>query len=290
MELNEALSAFLVQLRADGRSEHTAKQYARHARALARWATAEGLSTNIEHFTPELIARFFVSPAARTRPDGGTKKAATTNALRTSIRCLFSFLHAAGHVQANPARLVRRARCSPAPPRFLHLDERTRLLEVFAAVAGPKAERDRMLVDLLLNTGIRIGSALALDVGDLDIAHAEVNLRRTKNDRPSTAVLPVELATRLQEFIGSRVDGPLFQAGGRRVSMRHAQRRLAGWFAAAGIKSRSAHALRHSYATALLARTGDLRLVQAALNHASIASTTVYAQVDRAKLRAAVGG
>jgi len=47
--------------------------------------------------------------------------------------------------------------------------------------------------------------------------------------------------------------------------------------------------LRHSFATSLLARTGDLRLVQAALNHASIVSTTIYVGVDQAKLRAAVG-
>jgi len=72
--------------------------------------------------------------------------------------------------------------------------------------------------------------------------------------------------------------------------MRHAQRRLAGWFATAGIQGKSAHSLRHSFACALLGRTGDLRLVQAAMNHASIVSTTIYTQVDRVKLRAAVGG
>lgn len=49
------------------------------------------------------------------------------------------------------------------------------------------------------------------------------------------------------------------------------------------------HALRHTFATALLGWTGDLRLVQAAMNHASIVSTTIYTTVDREKLRAAVG-
>ncbi|MCC7065765.1 MAG: tyrosine-type recombinase/integrase, partial [Planctomycetes bacterium] len=72
-------------------------------------------------------------------------------------------------------------------------------------------------------------------------------------------------------------------------STRHAQRRLAGWLAMARITGKSAHSLRHSFATDLLARTGDLRLVQAALNHASIVSTTIYTAVDRARLRAAVG-
>ena len=81
----------------------------------------------------------------------------------------------------------------------------------------------------------------------------------------------------------------MFLARGRQISMRHAQRRLAEWLAKAGIAGKSAHSLRHSFATGLLARTGDLRLVQAAMNHASIVSTTIYVGVDRAKLRAAVG-
>jgi integrase/recombinase XerC len=162
-------------------------------------------------------------------------------------------------------------------------------MDVLAKARGPEAERDRTLIELLLNTGLRIGSALALDVGDVDFAHAEITLRTTKNDRPTPAVLPADIAKKLRAFIGKRSNGPVFLAGDRRVSMRHAQRRLSMLFTKAEIAGRSAHSLRHSYATALLARTGDLRLVQAAMNHASIVSTTIYTQVDRAKLRAAVG-
>jgi len=49
------------------------------------------------------------------------------------------------------------------------------------------------------------------------------------------------------------------------------------------------NALRHTFASALLTKTGDLRLVQAAMDHASIVSTTIHTQVDRARLRKAVG-
>ena len=146
-----------------------------------------------------------------------------------------------------------------------------------------------MLVELLLGTGIRIGSALALDVADLDFAHGELTLRSTKNNRPTTAVLPADVAKKLEAFVAGRTDGPVFLAGEARLSMRHAQRRLSQWFAKAKITGRSAHSFRHTFAGTLLARTGDLRLVQAAMNHASIVSTTIYTTVDRAKLRAAVG-
>jgi len=171
----------------------------------------------------------------------------------------------------------------------LHDDEQKRLVQVLAAAKGTEAKRDEMLVQLLLGTGIRIGSALALDVADLDFAHAEITLRTTKNDRPTTVMVPKALAKALKAFVAGRTDGPVFLAADRRISMRHAQRRLSTWFATAGIAGKSAHSLRHSFACALLGRTGDLRLVQAAMCHSSIVSTCIYTTVDRAKLREAVG-
>lgn len=289
MQLQEALQAFLLQLEADGRSPHTIGQYRRHGAALVAWLADAGASADVADLTPDLLARFFAAGAAKNSCRGGPKKAVSLNAMRTSVRCFFRWAHDAGLVTANPARLLRRARCAPPPPRGLHPDEQKRLLDVLAAADGAEAARDRMLVEVLLGTGIRIGSALALDVGDIDSAHGEITLRTTKNDRPATAILPGGLAEKLKAFVDGRRAGPVFVAGDRRISMRHAQRRLARWLRAAGIAGRSAHSLRHSYATALLGQTGDLRLVQAALNHASIVSTTIYAQVDRTRLRAMIG-
>ena len=289
MDIQAALQAFLTQLEADGRRKPTIGQYRRHGRTLSAWLATAGLSTQVADLTPDVLARFFSADAAKTSCRGGPKRATSLNAMRTSIRCFAQHLHDAGLVMANPARLLRRARCAPPPPRALHADEQKRLLDVLAPAAGPEAQRDRMLVELLLGTGIRIGSALALDVEDIDFAHGEITLRSTKNNRPTTAILPAALAKRLQEFVGDRTCGPVFMARDRPISTRHAQRRLAGWFAKARIAGKSAHSLRHSFASALLAKTGDLRLVQAALNHASIVSTTVYTNTDRAKLREAVG-
>jgi integrase/recombinase XerC len=141
----------------------------------------------------------------------------------------------------------------------------------------------------LLGAGIRIGSALALDVGDIDLRHGEITLRRTKNDRPTTAILPAAVAKSLQVFLGERTAGPLFLAGDHRVSMRHMQRRLADWLAKAKVSGKSAHAFRHTFACRIYAATGDLQVTQAALGHASIASTVIYAKIDKARLRAAVG-
>jgi len=288
MQLQAAHAAFQVQLVADGRSPHTRNQYARHIRALIAWLEQNRRPRTLRSLTPSVVAEFFASPAANDSARGGAKKPTSTNAMRTSIRCFCRWAHESGLIASNPARLLRRARCAAPPPKALHADEQERLLAVLAEAEGEAAARDRMLIELLLGSGIRIGSAIALDAEDLDLDHGEVSLRSTKGDRPTTAVLPKAVVDALRDYIGERRTGPLFLADDRRVSMRHAQRRIGQWLETAGIAGRSAHALRHSFATKLLEKTGDLRLVQTALNHASIVSTTVYADIRRERVRAAI--
>ena len=289
MHVQEASRLFQTQLAANGRSGHTTAQYERHVAAFIGLLEANRRRTDLVAITPTVVAEFFGSEAATASARGGKKKATSANAQRTSLRCFFRWAHESGLTATNVARLLRRARCSAPPPKALHDDEQQRLLAVLAAATGPEAERDRMLVELLLGTGIRLGSALAIDITDVDLAHSEISLRTAKNDRPCSAVLPAGVAAKLKAFVGTRTAGPLFMAGDRRICTRHAQRRLAGWFRAANIVGKSAHSLRHTFATTLLARTGDLRLVQEAMNHASIVSTTIYTQVDKARLRAVVG-
>jgi site-specific recombinase XerC len=86
MDIEEALSRYLTQLRADGRSPHTAGQYRRHVGLLAAWLRGNGRSDAFEAIDHETPVQFLSSPSARTRPDGKTKKATTADALRTSLR------------------------------------------------------------------------------------------------------------------------------------------------------------------------------------------------------------
>lgn len=287
MRLQDALDGFVRQLHADGRSRHTIMQYERHVLALGSWLAANGHDQDTASLTPDLIAQFIGTDGALSNR-GGKKKASSTNTMRTSIRCFCRWLHQAAHVATDLARLLRQARCSPPPPRGLHADEQRRLLDAIKTANGAEAERDGMLIELLLGAGLRIGSAIALDIEDIDFAHQEVRLAATKNNRPTVAILPKSLTEKLRTFTGIRATGPLFLAAERRISIRHAQRRIACWLQKAGIAGRSAHSLRHAFATTLLAKTGDLRIVQTALNHSSIVATTVYAQADQRRLRSAI--
>jgi site-specific recombinase XerD len=285
--IHEALERFLLQLDADGRSVHTRLQYRRHVRLLVRWLEKEHGAAHLGVLNPEVVARFMVSLDARNRPDGAPKKPTAVNALRTSIRCFCVYLRDAGLVQSNPAMLLRRAICSSRRSRALDENEVERLMVVLQEGQDPPGQRDRVLFTLMLATGIRIGSALGLDVEDVDLERGELLLRRTKGSREDRVFLPHMVVPTLAVLVAEVGTGPVFRnGGGERLTPRHANRRLAQLFERAGIRRvNGSHALRHTFATRLYGRTGDVLLVREALCHRSVASTLVYARPDDTRLR-----
>lgn len=292
MNITDALEQFIVQLKADGRSPHTVAQYARHIRAFEHWLVAEKRPPSIHAITPELIASFFVSPAARCTAQDRTRTKLPTslNAMRSSFRNFFAFASDVGLVASNPARRLRRARCGQPPPRALTRDDRVRLLTALEGATDDLGKRDHVFFHLLLATGLRVSSALALRLDDVDLDSGEISVRDTKGSRPTRVFLGPAIQEHLREFIGDRKSGFLFPGRNETpLDRRHAHRRLRTWFAKATIsKAGGPHVLRHTFATDLYERTGDLNLVKAALNHASIGSTVAYARVSDDAVRTAM--
>ncbi len=290
MQLDLALEKFLTQLTADGRAQATAEQYARHASSLVRWLKAEKRSAEIQAIDHEVLAEFLSSPTARQRADGKTKRPTSANALRSSLRCLFKYLHDAGFLGENAARLIRAARSSPPPPRGLSEPERERFLAVLAAGKGADAERDRALFGTMLLAGTRLGATLRLAAEDVDLDRDELHIRHDKGGRSDVVLLGPEAVENLRGYLAARPIGLLFPGrDGKPLCRRHAQRRFRVWARKAGIgDAASSHALRHSFASALLARTGDVTLVQKALCHKSIAASMAYVRVPDDRLRRAL--
>jgi site-specific recombinase XerD len=288
ISMGRAWALYYRQLHADGRSEHTIRQATRHIRLLQRYLP-EHRPGEITH---EDLAVFFNSGVARCVDGGRTKRPTSLNCLRSSLRTFFRYLHRAGYIERDPSLLLRLARTGVAPPRGISEQERQRLFAAMAASRSRAARRDEMLFGLLLASGIRIGSALGLDVGDLDVEDGALVLRTVKGGRRQRAFVPREVMVRLATFVGNRTTGAVFCGlGQRRLGARQAHRRLAEWCRRARIhRAISPHALRHSFALGLYERTGDVLLVQGALGHRSIVSTAVYAQASGERVRAAVRG
>jgi integrase/recombinase XerC len=285
MQLSECLAHFLVQADADGRSVHTRAQ---HERSI-RWLIRELGDRDVDSVTHEDVARFLVSDVARKTRFGFAKNPATTNALRSSVRCFFRYAHDAGFARMNAARLVRRAVCSPAPPRGLSDEEVARLEAIMAGARSDSANRDRVLVHLLLATGIRLGSAIALDIDDVNLDGCELRLRTMKRSQPGRAFLNARVAAQLRALIADRTLGPVFVSqAGTRLCRRSVQRRIVTWLRAAGARGVSTHSLRHAFAMRIYRQTGDVLLVKEALGHRAVASSLVYTTVDEHRLRLAL--
>jgi integrase/recombinase XerC len=290
MDIDQALERYVVQLQADGRVASTIDQVRRYVGLLARWLREQGQPTDVRAITHEHLARFLASDTVGQRHDGRPRRATSANVLRSKLKSFFSYVAAAGYAERNAAALVRRAKCGPPPPRTLPPADCRRLLASLARHKDPLGRRDHALFSLLLGAGLRIGSAVALRIEDLDFDAGVAWLRRMKGDSPQQVLLAPGVARTLRAFLGRRREGPVFESGpGMAIDVRQARRRLTQALEAAGIKRRATpHSLRHAFAIDLLTRTQNLRLVQKAMHHASIASTCAYAAVADDAVRRAL--
>ncbi|MBU8859406.1 MULTISPECIES: tyrosine-type recombinase/integrase [unclassified Micromonospora] len=155
--------------------------------------------------------------------------------------------------------------------------------------------RDRLLLELLYGTGVRISEACGLDVTDVDQGRRVVRVLG-KGGRERSVPYGVPAQRALDAWLRDGRPALLTPGSGRalllgarggRLNPTTARRIVAAWAGAAGVPRVTPHGLRHSAATHLLEGGADLRAVQELLGHSSLASTQIYTHVSVERLRAA---
>jgi integrase/recombinase XerC len=207
----------------------------------------------------------------------------------SAVRSFFRFL-ARRHGVDNPAlKLIATPRAKPPVPRALATEQARDVTEQIAEMSDAAAmqARDTALFTLLYGCGLRIAEALALDVRDAPVAILRVVGKGGKER--IVPVLPVvreAIAAWLSLHPDRHPDSPLFLgARGGRLDPAVAQRTLRRFRRLYGLPEHATpHALRHSFATHLLAGGADLRSIQELLGHASLSTTQRYTAVDAARL------
>ena len=152
--------------------------------------------------------------------------------------------------------------------------------------------RDAAVLALLYGSGLRIGEALALKRGDIPAPGCgDVITVIGKGNKPRMVPVLAQVTKLAAEYIALcpyelAAEGPLFiGARGGPLSPRVVQLAMARLRGALGLpETATPHALRHSFATHLLARGGDLRAIQELLGHASLSTTQMYTAVDTERL------
>ena len=215
------------------------------------------------------------------------------------VRSALRFLEREGLANASALSSIRGPKRAKEPAEAAQLGLPRRRLSDPDLRAGEDREpwvlvRDAAVMALLYGCGLRISEALAIKAKDAPVTGQDAVTVTGKGGK--TRMTPVIPAVRqaVPEYVALcpyrlEPDGPLFRGAkggplGPRI-IQLAMERLRG---ALGLpETATPHALRHSFATHLLARGGDLRAIQELLGHASLSTTQIYTEVDTARLLAA---
>ena len=230
---------------------------------------------------------------------------ATSSARKLSaIRTFVKYLRREELVEDDPSALVAAPKRPETIPSHLTIAEMNRLLEMPDS-SMPLGRRDRAILELFYASGLRLSELVGLDMEDVNVSARMVRVMG-KGRKERLVPFNTSTATALRAYLQDRASlgerarlptdrsrrterggkAPLFlNYRGGRLSTRSVDRLVRRYVAACGAKfGISPHALRHSFATHLLANGADLRAIQELLGHARLSTTQRYTHVNAAQL------
>ena len=282
MGLTEDFLSYIGDIR--GLSENTVTNYGIDIRHWSIWSGKLGLDErsftrdDALSYTRELMGEFSERSVLRKL---------------TALRTYYGYLIRRGAVESDPFDGISLRMKERRLPSVLTEDEVRELLSL--PRSGYADERDHMLFLLIYNSGMRISEALSVEVTDFDFSHRRILIKgkgdkerfvffSESTEREIKAYIPILEAFRREK----KGDGEALFLGGKggRLPLSSAHiifdkyRQRLGWQ-----KEFTPHTLRHSFATHLMDRGADIRLVQELLGHESISTTQIYTHVSRQRLR-----
>lgn len=301
-QFESSFLSFLVGVR--GLSDHTVSSYSRDLADFRTWLTESGeLDSPISRKT----VRAYIGTCSR-RGYSATSINRRLSALRTFAR----YLDRSGGADLGPRDKnhqepegqsfldimlsVRGLRAGRKLPRFLFEGEIVPLLELGDAGQDNAYRdlRDRALFEFMYSTGCRVSEAAVLRLRDIDTVRLRV-LLQGKGSRERLAFLGTSAAAVLAEYLAAREvrtgrpepdDAVFVNLNGKTLSTRGIQYILQMRQSRLGMaKQISPHGIRHSFATHVLGRGADIRVVQELLGHANLRTTQIYTHLDISSLK-----
>lgn len=227
----------------------------------------------------------------------------------SAMRSFFRYLQRESLAENNPFLRVSSPKKERGLPKILSVnavDALTRAVGEYwraAAESGAAkndgsaafaAARDLAMIEVIYSAGLRIGEAVAMNYGDVDVSGAVVRVygkgkkeRLGMLGRSAVRALRAYWPHRTAAGGGRTADAPLFlNRFGERLTPRSFQRNLKMYLLQAGLPpDLTPHKLRHSFATHLLDAGADLRSVQELLGHENLSTTQIYTHVSTARMK-----
>jgi len=293
-ELAEALTDWHRWLAAERRaSEHTVAAYQRDLQDFLSFVSGHlGDRLGLGELGGLRTSDFRAWLAARA--GRGLQASSTARALSV-VRGFFRWLEKRGLAENAALGAIRTPKVPRSVPRALSQDEASEALDTVKTLDGRAwvNKRDTAVCLLLYGCGLRLGEALGLRRREAPTAGQDSLLITGKGRKQRIVPLLPQVVAAIDDYLAACPhplpgEGPLFVGvRGGPLGARQVQQRLLELRRHLGLpESATPHALRHSFATHLLAGGGDLRAIQELLGHASLSTTQRYTDVDTAGLLA----
>jgi integrase/recombinase XerC len=291
--ISDEARAWLEHLAGERRaSKHTIEAYARDLRFffgfLSEHLGALPDETALKGLEPADLRAFLAK-----RRNDGLESRSLLRAL-AAVRSFLRFLEKKGLAKTDLFGAVRAPRRPHSLPKALTVRDARDLLDQESR-AGEAREpwiiaRDAAVLALLYGAGLRISEALSIERAAAPIGEADRVTVLGKGGKTRTVPVIEPVRKAIEAYLDlcphDLAGGPLFVgARGGPLSPRIVQLAVQRMRGALGLPdSATPHALRHSFATHLLGRGGDLRTIQELLGHASLSTTQIYTSVDKVRL------
>jgi len=275
--LQDTLASYSDYLARSGLSELTVKNYVADLKHLASWAALNGGRPLVTMTGEEIRAYRLDLLIARAH------QPTTVNRRLQAIRKFFRYALERGLVDADPSsgiKLVPQSR--PEGPRGLDCTEVESLVGAVRGGGSRLASRDYAIVQIMLQTGIRVGELTRLRLTDLELSDESGLLRITGEGPSGGREIPLNSSVRkaIKAYLSERGEswsGHLFlSVKGEPLSVRSVQRLVGSYARAAGVEDVSTYTLRQTCGQQLLRDTGDLALVARLMGHRRLETAIKY--------------
>ena len=281
------IGSFIGYLRTERHySNHTLRAYESDLLAFKEYVATIDESISFWESDAD-VARRWVSSMM----DAGASPSSVCRRL-SSLRTFFDFLHTEGILSHNPISGLRGPKCRKSLPVFVRESDMDRLLDDMSGSGDYAASRDRMILQLFYETGIRLSELVALDVSSVDM-DAKVVKVLGKRNRERMIPFADGLWRSMEVYLELRAQSvqahspALFLSDkGVRINRTYIYRMVNARLGdVAQLRKRSPHVLRHTFATAMLNNNAELGAVKELLGHRQLATTEVYTHLTFEELK-----
>ncbi len=282
----EIVNFFLQYIKAEKRcSSHTLLAYQNDMKQFVAF-----LEQTYEFKHPQLadhqMIRSWVVSLAEAKLDSHS-----INRKIATLRSFFKFLLQKKIINQDPMRKVLAMKTPKNIPSFVRETEMDTLLDAVDFSEDFEGKRDKLILELLYGTGMRLSELIALEVKNIDFFHRTVKVLGKRNKERIIPITPA-LAEEIKTYIEARdAEGfahhyLIVSEKGNEAYPVMIQRIVKKYLSlVTSLTKKSPHILRHSYATHLLNNGADLTAIKDLMGHTSLAATQVYTHNSMEKLK-----